>query len=506
MFNRFTAMLMTGIALSAIAQPALAQNGPAQQGGAAAPAAIDTPAAGDIVVTAQKRAERLQDVPLAVTALSGQALANRNITDTTNLGQISPSLTYTQGTNPGNSSFRIRGIGTAVFGVGNESSVSVVMDGVVMARAAQGFTDLADIERVEVLRGPQGTLFGKNATGGAINIVTARPTRELTGKVSASIAEMGEYHVNGTVSGPLSDRVRLRLTGFYSKDDGYIYNTTLQHKTNGSESWGVHGKLEFDLGPVNLLASASYGHTNSQCCQSVFIRADNPNLATLLSPVVASGTNTQVNSNLDTVTATTQQVYSLEAKYDLGPVSLTSITAYQKFNLYNNQDVDGINTATPIYTGGTSAPYYAQYDVNGGAWQLDNFTQELRASNAHKGRLNYVAGVFYSDLTIDRGFTRRIVTCNAPASAGLAIGAACPAANTVGSSGQSLAHLRQDQYAFFGQLDYNIVGGLKAIGGMRWQHEFISVYGFQYDAPPFAGDSQNVTVTRGYTAAADEVL
>ncbi|WP_169805707.1 TonB-dependent receptor [Novosphingobium rosa] len=500
MTNRLIATLLTGIAISALAHPACAQTAPDT-----APAAGE-PAPGEIVVTAQKRAERLQDVPVSVTALSAQSLATRNITDTTNIGQISPSLTYTQGTNPTNSNFRIRGIGTAVFGVGNESSVSVVMDGVVMARAAQGFTDLADIERVEVLRGPQGTLFGKNATGGAINIVTARPTDTFTGKMSATVAEMGEYHVNGTVSGPLAEHVKARLTAFYNKDDGFTYNTTLQHKTNGSESWGVRGKVEFDFDRLNVLASASYGRTHTLCCQSVFIRADNANLVKLLSPVVAGPNNNQVSSNLDTVTSTKQQVYSIEAKYDAGAISVTSITAYQKFNLFNNQDVDNINTGVPIYTGGTAAPYYASFDVNGGAWQLDNFTQELRASNAHQGRLNYVAGVFYSDVTIDRGFTRRIVTCNAPASAGLAIGAACPAANTVGSSGQSLAHLRSDQYAFFGQVDYNLVGGLKAIGGARWQHEFISVYGFQYATPPFAGDSQNVAVTNGYTAAADNVL
>ena len=487
--------LLLGLATTALTQAAHAQQAPA----------TDT-APGDIVVTAQKRAERLQDVPLAVTALSAQALATRNITDTTSLGQISPSLTYTQGTNPNNSNFRIRGIGTAVFGVGNESSVSVVMDGVVMARAAQGFSDLADIERIEVLRGPQGTLFGKNATGGAINVVTARPTSELSGKVNATIAEKGEYHLNGTVSGPLSEHVRLRLSGYYNKDDGYIYNVARKAKTNGGEGYGLRGKLEVDIGRLNLLAGFNYGHNQSQCCQTVAIRTDNANLALLQAPVIAGPLNMQVNSNLDTVTLTTQQTYSLEAKLDLGAVSLTSVSAYQKYKFYNNQDVDAINTNVPLYSGGTAAPAYAQFDVNGGGYQLDNFSQELRLSNAKKGRLNYVGGLYFSDLTIDRDFTRRIVTCSAPASSGLAIGAPCPAANVVGSSGASLAHLRSYQYAGFGQVDYNLVGGLKAIGGMRWQHEYISVYGFQYPNAPFAGDSLNVAVTRGFTAASDEVL
>jgi len=114
----------------------------------------------EIVVTSQKRVERLQDVPLAVTAISGESLSEAGINDTTRLSNLTPSLTFTEGAQPNNRNFRIRGIGTAVFGQGFEPAVSVVVDGVVLARASQGFTDLADIERVEVLRGPQGTLFG----------------------------------------------------------------------------------------------------------------------------------------------------------------------------------------------------------------------------------------------------------------------------------------------------------------------------------------------------------
>jgi iron complex outermembrane recepter protein len=150
---------MTTTALAG-ALPAAAQDGPGET-------------IAEIVVTAQKREERLQDVPLAVTAVSGEALLNRQINDTSNLVQAVPSLTFQQGNNPTNTSFRIRGIGTSLFGQGVESSVSVVLDGVVTARGSQSFTDLADVERVEVLRGPQGTLFGKNATAGVINVVTA---------------------------------------------------------------------------------------------------------------------------------------------------------------------------------------------------------------------------------------------------------------------------------------------------------------------------------------------
>ncbi len=133
-----------------------------------------------------------------MTALSGEALARNNVNDTAGLVAMTPSLTFTDGAQPNNRNFRIRGIGTAVFGQGLEPSVSVVMDGIPLARASQGFSDLADIERVEVLRGPQGTLFGKNSVGGVINVVTKRPSKEFEANVDATFAEEQEYRVRGS--------------------------------------------------------------------------------------------------------------------------------------------------------------------------------------------------------------------------------------------------------------------------------------------------------------------
>ncbi|MCY1672937.1 TonB-dependent receptor [Novosphingobium sp. SL115] len=492
--------LLCGTALTLGANPAMAQQ-------AESTGADDAGLApGEIVVTAQRRAERLQDVPLAVTAVNAAALEAKGITDTKNLAQVSPSLTYTQGNNPSNSTFRIRGIGTQVFGQGGEASVSVVMDGVVLARQAQGFADLADIERIEVLRGPQGTLFGKNATGGVISIVTARPTKELSGKVTASVAEMGEYHLNGTVSAPVSDTIGVRVSGFYNKDDGYIQNVTLGRKTNGYASWGLRGKLEFDLGPLNLLATGEYSKNDADCCLSVPIRTDNPQLAALQFPVVAGPNNTQVATNGGSTSITSQETYSLEGNYDLGGATITSITAYQKYAFDNQVDVDGLNTAVPIYSGGTAAPFYAQFDVNGGPITLNQFSQELRVASNGKNRLNYVFGLYYSNLNLDRAFVRRIVTCNTNA---LTLGAACPTANQVASSGSHFAHLDNENYAAFGQVDYQLFGGLKAIAGIRVQHESVKVYGRQDAAAPFAGDVpmfSGATLTSGTTSGSDDAV
>src|SRR5688500_9553775 len=116
------------------------------------------------------------DVPSAVTEISGEALSADGVNQTTDLVNVTPSLTFAQGATPNNTNLRVRGIGTALFGQGTEPSVSVVVDGIVLARSAQGFSDLADVERIEVLRGPQGTLFGKNSVAGLINVVTKRPS------------------------------------------------------------------------------------------------------------------------------------------------------------------------------------------------------------------------------------------------------------------------------------------------------------------------------------------
>lgn len=464
----------------------------------------------DIVVTAQKRSERLQDVPLAVTAVSAETLSTRNITDTVNLTRVSPTLTYTQSTNQQNSSFRIRGIGTAVFGVGSESSVSVVTDGVVLARSSQGFSDLADIERIEVLRGPQGTLFGKNATGGVISIVTARPSKELSGKASATVAEQGLYQFNGTVSGPLSDTVGVRVTGFFNHDDGINYNRTLDKRTNGSESWGLRGKMEAQLGDLNLLASASYSKINSDCCQQAPIYTENADLLKLYYPVVPKPYNMETRSNLEAHTEIKNQVYSLEGSYDLGGATITSITALQKFYFFNNQDVDGLNTSVPIYTG-NSPTAYAQFDVNGGSTTIKDFSQELRIASNGGGDFTYVVGGFYDVVNLTRAFQRRTVACPTtnPLNANLAIGATCPA--PVGISGSHQATYRSEQIAAFGQIDYRLVGGLKAIAGLRVQHQAIRAEGSQNAAPYIVGDTPAFTaaagtLTSGTTEASDDAV
>lgn len=436
----------------------------------AAPDAPEVAQIGDIIVTAQKRSERLQDVPLAVTAVTGDALANRQVNDTSTLTKAIPSLTFQQGPNATNTTLRIRGVGTALFGQGVESSVSVVVDGVVQARQAQGFADLADIERVEVLRGPQGTLFGKNASAGVISIVTARPSREFEGRIEGTIAEHGEYRAKGTISGPLSDTLRARVTGFYNDVRGTTYNVTRGQWVNGQKSWGVRGKLEWDATDnLNFLLSGEYRKSNSTCCISSSIRVDNPVVALLEAPVVASPTNRQVSEDSLTYSNSNQKTFSLQANWDLGSATLTSITAYQDYYLVVNQPIDRTNS-DPVRFVGPNA--YASWNFNQGILDLSQFSQELRLGSNGSHDLTYVAGVYYSHGDIKRPFARRRAVC-----ASGVIGQTCAAPTYQSSS--SFAELKTNSIAAFGQAEYRIVGGLKLLGGLRVQYEDGSNYGAQ---------------------------
>ena len=435
-------------------------------------AAQDKPALEEVVVTAQKREERLQDVPVAVTALSGAQLTSAGINDTASLTNMTPSLTFTEGAHPANKNFRIRGIGTAVFGQGLEPSVSVVVDGIVLARAAQGFSDLADIERVEVLRGPQGTLFGKNSIGGVVNVVTKRPSTTFEADMDVTVAEGEEYRVRGSVSGPLSDTVGARLTGYYNDVTGHIRNITVNRDVNGHEDLGFRGKLEWDpTDRLNVLLMADYRENDTTCCSSQIISVENPLLAQLMLPVVASFNNRLETDNRIATSSTEQTTLSIEANYELDAVTLTSLSAYQDFFVENDQPVDRINTPAPLYLPVTNG----WFDINDGSIDIQQFTQEFRITSPGQQRFNYVAGLYFLDLDLDRRFQRRVGNC-APGGEPAAFGLPCNVPLYRSQAG-FLANTTTRNVALFGQTDFAIVGNLSGLAGARLQYEEITYDG-----------------------------
>jgi len=226
--------ILSGISLFALSVPAAAQE--------AAPTGEEATAAADIVVTASRRAERLQDVPLAVSAINGEQLAEGGFQKLTDIQYQFSGVQF--GTSPNDSGFRLRGVGTAGgFSSSSEQNVGTVVDNVVIP-FGNPINSLGDIQRVEVLKGPQGTQFGKNASSGVINITTAKPQFDrISGKAFVSYAELNEVNGNAQINLPLSGNAALGFFGFYRRNDGFLENVVRKEMWGGEESYGGRAKL-----------------------------------------------------------------------------------------------------------------------------------------------------------------------------------------------------------------------------------------------------------------------
>ncbi|MGI9428774.1 MAG: TonB-dependent receptor, partial [Bythopirellula sp.] len=296
--------------------------------GAWAPPALPATELDEIVVTAQKREQSLQEVPLAVSAFSGEFLESLQLFSTDDLSQVTPTITVLGAATSQNQVLRIRGIGTQSFGAAVEPSVSLVIDGVVLARQSQGFQDLLDIERIEVLRGPQSTLFGKNASAGVIHFISRRPSEEFEATGEVTVAEEGEYRIGASVSGPLSATSGYRLTGYYRDIGAYFDNAFDGSGTNSKEHWGFRGKLEFEpADELSILFSADYKKEDDNCCQPAVAQTFGPTAAeyeSVVAPAVVSKDSTSVNVDAPVFNKTDDWGVSVQVDYDLEWATLTS--------------------------------------------------------------------------------------------------------------------------------------------------------------------------------------
>src|SRR5262245_18315610 len=219
------------LALTSVAIPALSQEVQVEE----------------IIVTAQKRVQNLSEVPAAVSVIMGSELQSSFINNAESLQQVVPTMTFKKGTTNVNSTLSIRGIGTQSFASGAEPSVATVVDGVVMGRAGMAFSEFTDIQQVEVLQGPQGTLFGKNASAGVVNMTTRGPTPELGGEGSIAYFDHGEYKASARASGPINDKIGFSIAAIYGDYRGNIKNTFNDTWTDGYRREGIRGKLVFDI-------------------------------------------------------------------------------------------------------------------------------------------------------------------------------------------------------------------------------------------------------------------
>ncbi len=353
----------------------------------------------EIIVTSQRRQESVQDVPIAINAISDTMIRNAGIDDIKELSQVAPALqasstnSETQGT-----VLRIRGIGTQGNNPAFESAVGVFIDGVYRSRPGAALAELLDIERVEVMRGPQGTLFGRNTSAGAISLITAKPEFEPGGYIEAGFGNFSSYDVRGSVWGGLGDTVAVRFSGLAASRDGLLDDVVSGTDINTRERYTVKGQALFvPNDDVELRVIADFRNSDEDCCYAAHFAERPPGasipviITNLLSP---GGQITPPNpySRRTAVTAGRPQLQdvedfgiSAELTWDIGNVELTSITAYRDFQSDRHQDIDF-----------TAADYLDNFRTD----TIQNFTQEFRLAGEN-GRLNWIVGAFYSDETIE---------------------------------------------------------------------------------------------------------
>ena len=444
----------------------------------------------EIIVTAQKREEGLKDVPMSVSVMSGSMLEDSQTGSFSDLSNLSSSLTFKPSDGRTDAVF-IRGIGTLGFQSGMEPTVSTVADGVVMGRTGSFLSDLVDIERIEVLRGPQSTLFGKNASGGVISIITKAPTDEFEGTVAFGMAEDGEYSAKGTISGEIATGVRGRLTGFYKSFDGLSKNVVTGEDVNGSESWGVRGRLDFDRDMTTFSIIADWQEKTSDGGIYSIERALNPTyIADLEAAGITLGVqNNDVATGSGTFAKTSNGGIALTINHDFGASTLTSITAMRTWKHDANADVDGLPFEGATYGHGIPVvmPFglFTQFNINGGSSKTETFSQEIRIANNEPATVDYVLGLFYWQQNLERYFERGLETCLAPAGylGGILPGAsdtcgfapdAYAAAGYATSFGYFNADVDTKNLSAFGQLTWNVSERARIVAGGRLTKDELS--------------------------------
>ena len=443
----------------------------------------------EIVVTAQKRSENLQQVPAAVSVVSGDQLQQAGISNAESLQDVVPSLTFKKGTTNLNSTLSIRGIGTQSFASGAEPSVATVVDGVVMGRAGMAFTEFTDLQQVEVLQGPQGTLFGKNASAGVVNMTTRGPTSSLAGEGSVAYFDHGEYQASLRVSGPITDRIGFSVAALYGDYEGNIKNVFNDSWTNGYHRTGIRGKIVAELtDSLKLTLGADYVHANDDCCADVlgtylpsaqYTHVFLPSIA----PVVPGPTNMQIDNDLSPATIDTNTGTSAQLDWDLGGYTVTSISAFRRW--YNYQQRDGDFHAS-------YADYVASLDLlqhDHGALTFKQYSEELRLTSPNDRFFTYVLGGFLWHTDEKDWFTRNDNECTASTLPADATGfqPCAPSASTyLVTQGSATWDTKFDNEALFGQGTAHITDRFRLIAGARFTHDKVS-YSFDRVDLPVAG-------------------
>jgi len=462
----------------------------------------------DVTVTARRRAENAQAVPNALSVVGGELIDRSYTVNTQGLSFLIPSLNYSSA-NPRNTAFTIRGLGSSVVAVsqsndGLEPGVGFYVDQVYHARPATAAFDFVDIEQVEELRGPQGTLFGKNTTAGALNITTRAPSFAPEGLAEVSVGDLNFVQARAYASGPLSDTVAFRVSGVSTRRDGFIRNVRTGRDENGVGTQAARVQLLFRLDDrLQLRLIGDVTNFKARCCTQVPLRVGaSQRAASRQYPALAGLFDyrppsfdyrdrvTDIDGPLDV--QTNEGGLSAIGGLDLGFGTLTSVTAWRWWNWDAENDRD--------YTG---LPIQLSQHIPS---RQDQVSQELRLASNGDGRLTYVAGLY--------GFFQKItgnpISIYGPAAAGWLIGQSVPTsatnatpvnvpANLLDGYGQAgRTDFRSRSYAAFGEANFRLIDGLTATAGLRYTHERKSGYysTFVYGGPVITGTAAQQAALR----------
>lgn len=473
--KKFELLAASAIALL-YASPALAQEAPAPT----TPTQEETAGndSDDIIVTATKREQTLQDVPISVSVTSSATIEKAQIRDLIDLQSVVPSLKVAQFNAAGQTNFIVRGFGNGNGNDGIESSVGVFIDGVYRSRSASALDDLPEIERVEVLRGPQSTLFGKNVSAGAISIITKRPAFDWSGKAEITVGNYSQMQTKATITGPISESLAFRLSGSLNERDGYFKNLTTGSSVNDRHRWSVRGDVLFEpSSDFSIRIIGDYNLIKEVCCGVTSILNGPATLAIKsLGFAVSDPTkifDRNVIFNTDPYNRVEGKGISGQVDWNVGFAKLTSITAYRNQINQSNQDID--------FTG-------ADISNNVTANNAKTFTQEFRLASTGDGPLSWLVGGFYQDEKLDTGRDIRfgkdtrafvnvlsggLITGLESLQAAVGTPGVVPGSTYFGA-GQGIADnykMKQRSYSLFGQVDFKVTSRLTLTGGLAYMND-----------------------------------
>jgi iron complex outermembrane receptor protein len=456
--------------------------GVAMMAAAGSAVAQEATALDEIVVTAQKRSEILQDVPVSVTAFTADQLRDQRVGDVLSLSGLSPGLQIKTDDNAANPRIFIRGIGVNDFNPSTASAVGVYVDGVYVASPLAQMAGFFDLQQVEVLRGPQGTLYGRNTTGGAINVTTKKPSSTPQGDLAVDYGRFNAFNLQAGFGGPIAgDDLSFRIAGLYDKSDGYTLNRLTGNTGNDAERKAVRAALRYspdDKLTVDLSASYSKSTGGSILTYNRSLVAQTPEAASTALPdptfgysfckpeYYTSGQCTNVAGYANSGDKYAGD-YRFEGKdivklfgatsaisYDLGAVTLYSITGYQKAERDDWEETD----ANPISI--FDARYIAEQDTA---------SQEFRLQSNGATALRWVAGLYAARDNLDNNSHYNVLeVLRVPDPVNNPTG--MDPANSVGVFGWPL-HQKTTSYAAFGQADYDLTPKLTLTGGLRWSQD-----------------------------------